>query len=187
MLSRFAIFSAFGKVPGTGGAEALADRNPGAGERPARPLTNEEWHKTYPLAKFVCRTAVEAMAIHDLDYVDLVLYMLVATTCMERLFGQGPWANGLPHLERGVPDDIEQPSLSRLSLAEDTRLPRETVRRRVAALIEKGWLAEDENGFLTVPPERFFNPANEALFRFMFDRHAELLATFTRIEAAAKE
>lgn len=152
--------------------------------RPERPLSNEEWRKTVPLAKYICRTAVAAMTIHELDYVDLVLYMLVATTCMERLFGQGQWRHATAS-EGNQPAGMAMPSLSRISLSEDTRLPRETVRRRVALLIEKGWLAEDRNGFLTVTPERFFNPANEALFRFMLDEHAQLLGALGKADESA--
>lgn len=152
-----------------------------------RHLTVEEWHKAYPLAKFICRTAIEAMSIHELDYVDLVLYMLVATSCIEKLFGQLSWSDGPPAIADGSDAGIEALSISRVSLAQDTRLPRETVRRRVAALIEKGWLEEDENGFLTVPPGRFFNETNERLFRVVFDEYAALEAAFARVDAAASK
>ena len=154
-------------------------------DRPHKPLSDEEWRKTVPLAQYICRTAVAAMTIHELDYVDLVLYMLVATTCMERLFGQARWQKAIAGEAGELPAGVVLPSLSRISRSEETRLPRETVRRRVALLIEKGWLAEDRNGFLTVTPERFFNPANEALFRFMLDEHAQLLGTFDRQDASA--
>lgn len=159
--------------------ELAVGTTPHEKDRPLRPLSDEEWRKTVPLAKYICRTAVAAMTIHELDYVDLVLYMLVATTCMERLFGQAKWLDATSG-QGNQPAGAAMPSLSRISLSEDTRLPRETVRRRVALLIEKGWLAEDRNGFLTVTPERFFNPANEALFRFMLDEHAQLLGAFDR-------
>ena len=143
-------------------------------------LTAEEWHKAYPIAKFICRTAVEAMSTHDLDYVDLVLYMLAATTYIEKIFGDNASQNDAVTSD----GDIHTFSISRASLAEDTRLPRETVRRRVANLVEKGWLLEDENGFLIVPPERFFNEANEKLFRFVFDEFDMLQTTFAQVEAA---
>lgn len=148
-------------------------------------LTIEEWHKAYPLARFICRTAVEAMSTHDLDYIDLVLYMLVATTCIEKLFASLSWTDGPPPIEAATAAGIETLSISRISLAHDSRLPRETVRRRVASLIEKGWLSEDGNGFLIVPAEHFFNERNETLFRFVFDEYAALQSTFERIDTSA--
>lgn len=157
-------------------------------ERPDAPrLTMEEWHKAYPLAGFICRAAIEAMSIHELDYVDLVLYMLVATACIDTLFGQLSWTDGLPEIADGAAEGLEALSISRVSLAQDTRLPRETVRRRVASLVEKGWIEEDRNGFLTVPPGRFFNESNERLFRALFDEYEALEKAFARVEEAASK
>lgn len=161
---------------------AIEDSN--ADRSGAARLTAEEWHKAYPIAKFICRTAVEAMSTHDLDYVDLVLYMLAATTYIEKIFADNTSQNEAPPDPVTSDDDIHTFSISRASLAEDTRLPRETVRRRVAKLVEKGWLLEDENGFLIVPPDRFFNEANEKLFRFVFDEYDMLQTTFAQVEAA---
>lgn len=51
-----------------------------------------------------------------------------------------------------APPEDKRGSISRLAIADRTGLPRETVRRRVKALVEKGWLIEDDKGRLKAPP-----------------------------------
>jgi len=50
-----------------------------------------------------------------------------------------------------VPDDL-RPTISRRAIAESVGLPRETVRRKIAALIEAGHLAARRGGVVIVGP-----------------------------------
>jgi hypothetical protein len=49
--------------------------------------------------------------------------------------------------------DTARGSISRLLIADRTGLPRETVRRRVAELIDRGWVVQDERGHVRTPAD----------------------------------
>lgn len=46
------------------------------------------------------------------------------------------------------PHEIERPTVNVQSVADYTGIPRETVRRKVAALIKRGWVRREEDGDL---------------------------------------
>jgi len=65
------------------------------------------------------------------------------------------------------------------SIAERTGIPRETVRRKVGALMSKGWVVQDERSGLrlTRAPEGFFRALNEETLREFLEVAAEIGAT----------
>lgn len=80
----------------------------------------------------------------DLDSEDLLIVLTVALGSVQRLLRQ-PDPEGLA-LSASVLEPEEVVPVSRRSVARATDLPRETVRRRAASLIERGVLAEWNGG-----------------------------------------
>ena len=77
---------------------------------------------------------------------------------------------------------LEYPSLytNVRSIAESTGLPYETVRRKLQALIEAGWIERKERGLsLTVQASHEFRPIREKLFGTVLAHH-ELVQNLTR-------
>jgi hypothetical protein len=58
-------------------------------------------------------------------------------------------------------------SISMLLVAERVNLPRETVRRKIKALIRSGWLFEDDEGRIRATP-RLAEPASQRMVRESF-------------------
>jgi len=56
-----------------------------------------------------------------------------------------------------VPDSVRG-SISRMMVADRTGLSRETVRRRIVELTEKGLIALDDRGFVRLPGHRVVTP-----------------------------
>lgn len=50
--------------------------------------------------------------------------------------------------QSSMENEIIPKDINTLSISEYSGIPRETVRRKVNSLIQKGWIARDENGFL---------------------------------------
>lgn len=66
------------------------------------------------------------------------------------------------------------------SLAESTGIPRETVRRKVALLIARGWVVADEGTlYYTIDGYRSVEPARDAIIR-MYVRGFEVLGSIQR-------
>jgi hypothetical protein len=81
---------------------------------------------------------------------DLDLFLVLAVIG-DRSFASGIVSTGMdyrtfidPQRERTPPQPINS-----LSIASFSGIPRETVRRKVQDLIEKGWVQRDENGHLS--------------------------------------
>jgi hypothetical protein len=69
----------------------------------------------------------------------------------------------------------EYPSLmtNQRSISESTGIPRETVRRKVAQLVEKGWVAESGSGLRFTPKaSRDFNEQRNRLLTIVERNHA---------------
>jgi hypothetical protein len=66
-----------------------------------------------------------------------------------------------------APPEQYRGSISMLLVAERVGLPRETVRRKIKALIRGGWLFEDEEGRIRATP-RLAEPASQRMVRESF-------------------
>lgn len=104
---------------------------------------------------------------------DMVL-TLVLGEIATRNVGQFFEKPGEPIPEAILNDLAEQRRLLRPcnanSVSDTTGIPRETVRRKVNTLIERGWIAQDEKGYLFVTQK-----AAERFERFMFATLESLL------------
>jgi hypothetical protein len=99
----------------------------------------------------------------DLDRM-LVLAVIGSRTLPARRMRQLSYAD----FEAGL--TAERPSLiNTQSIAETTGIPRETVRRKVAALMEAGWVERNEDGSLlvSVRAREELAPGTEATFRYL--------------------
>lgn len=87
------------------------------------------------------------------DFENVVIYACVAEATLR------------PHITPAAKDfDPETGftgAISRLLVAERTGLPRETVRRKIAAMISRGLLRQAEHGFVAITPQSFAGNARE--------------------------
>ncbi len=91
---------------------------------------------------------------------DLDLF-LVLTIIGERTFPakNAPAAMSQDEFLHGHVGDTEPAAINQQSIADYSGIPRETVRRKIEILIEKGWIQRDEHKLLTATDK-----ANEELF-----------------------
>ena len=128
----------------------------------------------------VLRKAVECYG-DDLDCFVIYLAVAMAST---------GWTQRRPDLLAGLPssgtlpDELHRP-VSRRAIAASTGLPRESVRRKIAQLVEMGFLVEEPRGVRTrsgVILERSNTEFANTLIREMERSAAEL----ARLDAAAE-
>ena len=87
--------------------------------------------------------------IYGHDYEAVLIYWSVATASVGRFLRNDDLVT---LIESGgpLPEDAHHP-ISARAIAEATGLPRETVRRKIAALVADGHLAQDNRGVRTTP------------------------------------
>jgi hypothetical protein len=69
-----------------------------------------------------------------------------------------------------VPDRSDYLPTNAFSIAQVTGIPRQTVRRKVKALVARGWLLEEKGGLIVSPvPFEHFRTSNEALAADVMD------------------
>ena len=92
---------------------------------------------------------------------DLDLF-LVMTIIGERTFPARNAPAEMSHAQfvHGHVGDTEAAAINQQSIADYSGIPRETVRRKIEILIEKGWIVRDESKLLTAT-----NKANAELFQ----------------------
>ena len=92
---------------------------------------------------------------------DLDLF-LVMTIIGERTFPARNAPAEMSHAQfvHGHVGDTEAAAINQQSIADYSGIPRETVRRKIEILIEKGWILRDESKLLTAT-----NKANAELFQ----------------------
>lgn len=115
-------------------------------------VTPEIRKKAIPACEILLRLMRAVTATQREDLADLetsVIYIAVACAS-----GSGALRDPAvrERLDAGepMPAEVRQP-VSRRAIAESTGLPRETVRRKIAVLIEKGFLVETGGGVCTPP------------------------------------
>jgi hypothetical protein len=102
------------------------------------------------VAEFVLRSAENVSKVFEHDYEAAILFITISNRNSDKVMAD-------PKLREKygsylVPIPAEDVLLvSRMALARSTGLPRETVRRKVAKLIAKGWIIEYEGGLRARP------------------------------------
>ncbi|QDX81759.1 hypothetical protein B9N43_11155 [Denitratisoma sp. DHT3] len=135
-----------------------------------REFTQHYYRASYLFARFTVPYMRNIYREFEGDMVLTLVLGEIATRNVGQFFEQP--AGPLP--ETVLNDLAEQRRLLRPcnanSVSEATGIPRETVRRKVNALIERGWVAQDEKGHLFVTQK-----SAERFERFMFDTLESLL------------
>jgi len=95
-----------------------------------------------------------AIVLGEVAHHNLSAYMARATSARRTTAGD------IAH----VPDRSDYLPTNAFSIAQATGIPRQTVRRKVKALVARGWLLEQADGLIVSPvPFEHFRTSNEAL------------------------
>ncbi|NEX95286.1 helix-turn-helix domain-containing protein [Caulobacter sp. 17J65-9] len=116
--------------------------------------------KAIPACEILLRLIRTITATQREDLTDLetsVIYIAVACATVSGAM-RDPAVLELLDAGQPIPDEARQP-VSRRAIAESTGLPRETVRRKIAVLVEKGFLIEEGGGVRT-PPDPILHHQN---------------------------
>lgn len=111
----------------------------------------------YFIAEFMLRSAATVAPAFENDYESVILFLAITTQNSHTLMLNQAHRKRYASFREPIPTELVRP-VSRLSLSRSTGLPRETVRRKVARLIERGFVVEADGG-LIVPPYVHDNPA----------------------------
>jgi len=84
------------------------------------------------------------------DYEAILIYWSVVVASVGRLLRNDDQARLLEGGGAPLPPEEHHP-ISARAIAEATGLPRETVRRKIAALVADGYLAQDSRGVRSIP------------------------------------
>lgn len=126
----------------------------------AEGVTPELRKKAVPACEVLLRLIRTITATQREDLTDLetsVIYLAVACASVSGAM-RDPAVLELLDAGQPIPDEARLP-VSRRAIAESTGLPRETVRRKIAVLVEKGYLIEEDSGVRT-PPDPILHHRN---------------------------
>ena len=101
----------------------------------------------YFVAEFVQRTALPVVAAFDNDYEQAMIFLAITTQNVQNLMLNQVTRKQFASFGVLVPEHLMRP-VSRMALARSTNLPRETVRRKVLKLIERGFVEETPKGLI---------------------------------------
>lgn len=102
----------------------------------------------YFVAEFILRTAVPVVQAFGNDYEEALIFLAITTQNTQNLMLNQATRRQYASFTEVVPDHLMRP-VSRMALARSTNLPRETVRRKVLKLIERGFVEETPKGLIT--------------------------------------
>ncbi len=102
------------------------------------------------VAEFILRSAEGVSVVYDHDYEAAILFMTISNRNSEKVMSDPKLREIYGSYKTTIPPEHTL-LISRMALARATGLPRETVRRKVAKLIEKGWVVELAGGLRARP------------------------------------
>lgn len=109
----------------------------------------ETWRtSTYLIYNCMLSLQLASQRIHKTDPSEYLIFSVVACGNLQREMRQRPLREGV--LDPVADNDANVP-MSRRRIAEATGLPRETVRRAVQKLMDRGLLMESSDGYILVP------------------------------------
>jgi hypothetical protein len=107
--------------------------------------------------EYLLRTLRNLGPAFDHDYERMIIAMSVTMGNIQHLMGAPEQLAPYADLETVIPAELQRP-VTRLAITRATGLPRETVRRKVAQLIEAGVLVSDERGGVRLTPGALTGP-----------------------------
>jgi hypothetical protein len=99
----------------------------------------------YHVSEFILRSAETVSQAFENDYETAILFMAISNRNAQFAMEDPELRARYASYSDAIPTDIATP-ISRMALARSTGLPRETVRRKVGKLIQKGWVVETKDG-----------------------------------------
>ena len=105
----------------------------------------------HSIAEFVLRCAETMEGSFNHDYEMTLLFLAISTRNEHNVMNDPELRARYASFDEVIPPSLYTP-ISRLALARSTGLPRETVRRKVAKMIELGVVVEDKRGGLCIRP-----------------------------------
>lgn len=116
-------------------------------DSPAEVIARRERLKSLIVAQAFSRMLHKAIDCYDTDLETCAIRLAVACASTGALLRDPKFLKDLDDPEP-VPDEHHRP-VSRRAIAASTGLPRETVRRKIALLVEQGLLTEEPDGVRT--------------------------------------
>ena len=102
-------------------------------------------------------------SIFDYDYERMIISMVIANGNIQHLMNTPEKLASFTSLDAIIPPELQRP-VTRSAIARATGLPRETVRRKVAAMVALGLLTTDARGGLRLAPGIFAREEIAELF-----------------------
>ncbi|MEJ1967204.1 MAG: hypothetical protein WDN03_00995 [Rhizomicrobium sp.] len=102
------------------------------------------------VAEFILRSAESVSGIFEHDYEAAILFMTISNRNSEKVMADPRLREQYGSYSSTIPPEHAL-LISRMALARATGLPRETVRRKVQKLIDKGWVVELPGGLRARP------------------------------------
>lgn len=131
----------------------LAEIPPASGLPDPGPSVRDHPHSravAHFVAEFILRCAETVSAAYDHDYEAAILFMTISNRNSEKVMSDPALRQQYGSYTTTIPPEHVL-LINRMALARATGLPRETVRRKVARLIEKGWVVELKGGLRAQP------------------------------------
>ncbi|HXC56794.1 MAG TPA: hypothetical protein VNU97_15960 [Rhizomicrobium sp.] len=104
----------------------------------------------YYVAEFILRSAEGISEVFEHDYEAAILFMTISNRNVEKVMNDPKLRAEYGGYLSTIPQELIL-LISRMALARTTGLPRETVRRKVAKLLERGWVLEFPGGLRARP------------------------------------
>ncbi|MEI9995781.1 MAG: hypothetical protein WDM91_14390 [Rhizomicrobium sp.] len=102
------------------------------------------------VSEFILRSAEGVSEVFDHDYEAAILFMTISNRNSEKVMSDPKLREIYGSYKTTIPPEHAL-LISRMALARATGLPRETVRRKVAKLLAKGWILELPGGLRAMP------------------------------------
>jgi hypothetical protein len=107
--------------------------------------------------EYLLRTLRNLGPLFDFDYERMIITLSVSMGNVQHLMNPTEQLAPYEDLSTIIPAEMQRP-VTRLAITRATGLPRETVRRKVAALIEAGFLIKDDRGGVRLRPGALADP-----------------------------
>jgi predicted transcriptional regulator len=143
----------------------------------------------YFVAEFIQRTALPVVAAFDNDYEQAMIFLVITTQNTQNLMLNQLTRRQYASFGALVPEHLLRP-VSRMALARSTNLPRETVRRKVLKLMERGFVEETSKGLIVprsvrdIPLYAETVSVQEANLRRLFSMVGEAMSADPTVAAA---
>lgn len=102
------------------------------------------------VTEFILRSSETVSEVFDHDYEAAILFLMISNRNSEKVMNDPKLRELYGSYKATIPPEHSL-LISRMALARATGLPRETVRRKVAKLIERGWVIELPGGLRARP------------------------------------